>query len=166
MNVTILCSGPGLANYKPDDSRIILAVNRAATAHHCHCWVCTDYPLALGVMDQVKGRPKLVTSASCRNVLDGRYTGRVQEVEGLLGLMPPEFEWTLFSATIALAYASKFEPEIIHVYGANWSGTEDFDGWDKAGNRSVERWKLERAIWCNRLVPFLFKQGITVHRHE
>ncbi len=91
----------------------------------------------------------------------------------MLSFCPHELDWVMFSATAALVYCGwraageadgKPGGAMIEVFGADWAGTNDFDGVAAGKNRSKARWELEKGIWQNRLVPWLAERRIEVKR--
>lgn len=179
MKAIILCPGPSLSCLDvelfraPDE--IVIAVNRAALAYECHVWAATDSPLIEKIGDQVlehqrcgkRGTPALLSTRVSLDTLADRgwrWPGRVDVVERMRDWAPPDLQYGRFSACSALIYAAWRGAGEIVVYGADWSGTADYDGVQGGRSRSDDRWRDESQVWLNRLVPWLASRGISVTR--
>ena len=157
-----------MGNATIHDGDLVVGVNRAATSVTCNVWVAADSPLIEREAENVKGSPLLVTSPNSIDVLrDHKFTwrGKVFDETKMFGFAPHPLNYVTFSSTIALVYCGFVGATEVDVYGADWSGTADFDGKVAGLNRSADRWKLEREIWGNVIVPYLSERGITVTRH-
>lgn len=172
MKAALLCPGPSLATYQPAGADLTVGVNRAATRFACDAWVCGDPPLIQQVGEQVTGLPLLITSVDGHQVYRdfprdfGKplWRGECLCWTAAMEFCPHEYNWVMFSATAALVYCGFCGATGVDVYGADWSGTADFDGVQAGKNRSEERWKLERGIW-RAIVGWMGERGITVNRH-
>ena len=151
MNATLLCPGPSLAKYSPDKrSGWVVGVNRAAILHECDVWAATDLPLIKHTMPL--GTPTLLTIDATRDSLHRRgkpWPWLVITHTGIAGetVTNKQHPWTRYTATAALQYLKWIGATRVDVYGADWSGTLDWDGASAGERRTDERWAEERAIW-------------------
>lgn len=163
-------------NY-PGGGDLILGVNRAATLHPCDVWVAIDWrsrgdAITNGGVeawsDQVIGTPLLVIGHDGNASLDIHripYRGEVCEIESWWWpYEPTTLGWSLYSATTALMYAHHKGAKTIDVYGADWSGTQDWDGVVAGGTRTEQRWERERTIW-GEVAKHIEQRGTKVNRH-
>ena len=164
MRATILCPGPSLSAYKPEDrGPMVLAVNRAALAHACDWWVALDYPM---IRDNVaKVDAAIVTRRQTHIDLKGRIDARrVVHTEDIGATIDPALGWTTYSHTSAIAFAYWYGMSGADVYGADMAGVTDFDGVAAGENRSDDRWSIERGILAV-LLPWLNQRHFTVKYH-
>jgi hypothetical protein len=170
MRAVLLCPGPSLARLTcVPDSELSIGVNRAATAFAVGVWACCDLPAIEQWHEQVIGSPTLVCGQEAwDNLRDRKITWRGETCfsASMASYCPPGMNWTMFSSTVALIHAAFRGATQIDVYGCDWAGTADFDGVQAGKNRSPDRWKLEREIWQNVLVPWLAARGVTITRHQ
>lgn len=178
MKISVLCPGPSLSLFPGGNGfDLTIGVNRTVLAHKCDVWACGDYPLVEKVRGDVIGSPVLFTAATSDNYLRDHSPAHdtpkpwreVTTFESLYDFCDRYFQWDTFSATAAIVYAAWScggKPGVIHSFGVDWSGELDWDGTGGFGNRSVERWQFEAAIWQNRLVPWLASLNIEIIRHR
>jgi hypothetical protein len=167
MQAVVLCPGPSLADFEHYGADLLIGVNRAAAARRCDVWAAGDAPMVERYASDVLGTPLLLTDQGTASTLFNAgklWRGETFIFQDLSSFCPLPLQWDLFSATVALVYAAWRGCSSIRTYGMDWSGTQDFDGVGGFGNRSPERWELERAIILNRLVPWLSGKGITFER--
>lgn len=152
-------------------SDLVVGVNRAAVFIPCHVWVAGDRPLIEREHQNVIGDPLLITGVDAHEKLtrlrdEGSpiWRGSWRCSTEMMGFCPYDLQWVMFSSTIALVYCAFREATRIDVYGADWSGTADFDGTAAGENRSESRWALEKQIWAN-LERWMRQKGIEVVRH-
>ena len=131
-----------------------------------------DTPAFEQFSPQVQGRPRVITSVETYgHLMDRIKAGMVTGWMDIrcwteaLQTVPHAYNWPMFSATGALAWAAHEGAERIEVWGADWSGTLDYDGTAAGKNRSDSRWVLERQIWTNCCTFLREKRGIEVIRH-
>lgn len=163
MIVAILCPGPSLARFGWQSQDLIIGVNRAAVRFVCDVWAAGDLPLIEKVRDEVLGKPTLFTSANAAALITPAWPNRVVEFESLYDASQERVRWHMFTATAALWYAASQGATAIRVFGADWSGTKDFDGVAAGMNRSDARWELEAGIW-NVISVELAGRGVSVDR--
>ena len=150
MNATLLCPGPSLANYAGEGRGIVVGVNRAVTLHQCDMWAATDHPLIRSVTPL--GDPALFTITASRDSLERRgipWPRLVVTHDDIAGqtVTNGRHPWTRYTATAALQYLIWSGATHIDVWGADWSGTQDWDGTDAGQVRTADRWAAEREIW-------------------
>jgi len=143
---------------------MVVGVNRAATLHACDVWAATDRPLVQRV--KPLGTPVLLTIEATRESLERRgeaWPYLVVTHCGIAGgaVTNTKHPWTRYSATAALYYLHWAGATHVDVWGADWSGEEDWDGKQAGENRSGLRWEEERTIW-HRVIN---DTGIEVVRH-
>lgn len=154
-----------MAEYRPGRADLVVAVNRAATAHWCDVLAALDWPLAQSIKGEVIGRPRWLTNADSAGFVQGRRDwvwGGISLSDDMLGWCPVP-GWTLYSATMALVYCGHRGHDLIDCYGVDMVGTADWDGVDQPAGRSDRRWQRESAIWCG-IVDWLKGRGVTVRR--
>jgi hypothetical protein len=168
MRVALVCPGPSSDRFATAALyELAICVNRAATRFRADVWAAGDTPMVEQYGQAVIGTPALLTSSVTASTLlnSGKsWPGETIEHESLVSECPLTLQWDLFSSTIALVYAAARGATRIECYGMDWTGTADFDGVQAGGNRTPERWELERAIVCNRLMPWLAQRGIEFER--
>ncbi len=165
MNIAILCPGLSLPRTWGGEADHVIGVNRTAMAFPCETWACGDYPLVEKIAPDVIGSPRLLTAANSAAHLRDHgppWRGRVVEFESLVEGDQP-LDWQLFTLPAAVVYAASLRPGRISVYGSDWQGEADWDGWAEAGNRSPARWQLERQIFQN-LADWLERKSIALRR--
>ncbi|HSZ58519.1 MAG TPA: hypothetical protein VK797_22825 [Tepidisphaeraceae bacterium] len=172
----ILCPGTSLSATSPigfGADVIVIAVNRASAFFPADVWAAGDYPLIEAERAHVRGMPELLTTEGAIEHLrqtDKPWPWRVlPSFESLdphcqgAGGVP---QWRVFTAIAACVYAEFIGCKRIEVFGADWQGEADFDGVKAGGNRSPERWRLERNIFENLLTPWLNARGVSLFRHH
>ncbi len=180
-NAVILCPGPSLARLRrwrrhersksdpglEPSPNLLIAVNRAALAFHCDVWAAGDWPLIQNCRDEVNPRTTLLTTRNAKQNLWSRakeWSGSTHLLEDLFDYCPRRLRYAMYTATFALVYAAWRGARRIEVYGADWDGSEDYDGMQAGQNRSKRRWNDEGAIWENLLVPWLAERDVSVER--
>lgn len=151
MNATLLCPGPSLARYRPQESSgMVIAVNRAAEGYACEVWAATDWPL----IDRTKplGTPTLYTIQATKESLERRGKawphGVVLHSDVAGGAVENgRHPWTRYTATAALMYAAWMGVKRINAWGVDWAGTSDWDGHRAGETRTTQRWRQEQQIW-------------------
>jgi hypothetical protein len=168
MLASILSPGPSLSLYRPHGEVMVVGVNRAASMLPCTAWACGDPELLAATCAKVKGSPWLLTSSigltAMRAMRGVHWLGEVMTFDLLRQLFDPIPQWDTFTATAAVVYAAAKGARRIECYGMDWSGTADVDGWDQAGNRSEDRWKLEAGLFGSLGIA-LGQRGIEVVRY-
>lgn len=179
MKAIILSPGPSLSKYKPQACDLLVGVNRAAIKHKVDAWVAGDSPLYEQIEEQVKGSPIWVAGVGTIDTIRDHvrakvcrpWRGETFAANTMQDFCPWSFNWVMFSFTTAIVYAGRWLSQQgrmrhwIDIYGCDWKGKDDFDGVQAGKNRSEERWKMEREITENVLIPWLDGRGITVSRH-
>jgi hypothetical protein len=153
--------------YRPQRADIVVAVNRAATAHWCDVLSALDWPLVRSIAGEVIGRPRWLTSADSAGLSNGGRPfvwGGVSLIDDMLGWCPMP-GWTVYSAPMALVYCAKRGAKVIDCYGVDMVGTKDWDGRDQPTGRDDRRWQREAIIWRG-VVEWLSGMGVTVTRHN
>jgi len=167
MTAAILCPGPSLVRSVPAPADLTIAVNRAIAFSSADVWAAGDIPMLCEDRPNIIGRPELFTAANTAAYLRDHgpaWRGKVTEFESLFDyLNSSNLSWTLFTFTAAIVFAAHAGAKLIEIFGCDWTGQSDYDGWAKAGNRTDERWKLEREIYA-RLTDSLAARGIEVKR--
>lgn len=167
MKANIFCPGPSLRTAVPAPADLTIAVNRAIAFNSADVWAAGDIPMLCEDRPNIIGQPELFTAANTAAYLRDHgpaWRGKVTEFESLFSYLDPRnLSWTMFTFTASIVYASHAGASQIEIYGCDWSGVEDWDKWAKAGNRSDERWKLERQIF-ERLTGALAARGVEVKR--
>jgi hypothetical protein len=160
LKAIVLSPGPSLARYVPQPADLIVAVNRAGLVHHCDYWAALDYCMIRDFGPQVIGTPHLFTRQT--TYIDTRgMTERFKEVRLLESckLRSPKFR----TMHAAISFAYDMGATEIRVFGADWSGTKDFDGSEAGEDRTESRWADEQQVYCD-LVNELAKRDVTVTR--
>lgn len=185
MKAIVLCPGPSLSQYTPQPAAVTIGVNRAVLFQKCDWLASSDYPF---LRDYEFGYPvKLFTNQDTKlHRAQTRFT-EVLHKEALFHKYPPaETSWTLLTATSALILAAHLGATQIDVYGADWKGTQDWDGHEYGANqkdykdfignpavwvgneawrtRGEKRWSDEAINW-HRACAMLTGKGIEVTRH-
>ncbi len=177
MRAALLCPGPSLRAYPGREGQggfdLVIGVNRVATLHPVDVWACGDWPLIEQERGRVLGEPTLFVAASGAAQLRdhspaGPWPFKTIEFEqleqgGFATSAGPQ--WNLFSTTAALMFAGWVGATRIDCYGIDWRGTLDWDGTAAGGNRSPERWQLEKDLCQNVLLPWLGRRGVEIKRH-
>jgi len=148
----------------------LIAVNRAAEFAACRWWVALDARTFSWTRPQ--GAPTLVCG-------DDQYRKVVQDHPEAVGIKHrslstlhldlaapgrPPVRWKRLGATVAVALAVNLGATEIDVYGADWSGTRDFDGHaDPRNRRDEKRWEDERKTFAE-LAAVLAERGIVLRR--
>lgn len=151
MNATLLCPGPTLANFTGDRRGMVVAVNRAAEAHHCDVWAASDWPLI--IKTKPLGGPVLLTIQATKDALQRKgeaWPFGVITHSSIAGgtIDNGRHPWTRYTATAALQYLAWSGATHVDVWGCDWAGREDWDGHTaKSDNRTTDRWRDERKIW-------------------
>ncbi len=168
MRAIVLSPGPSLQNYTSQPCDLLIGVNRAATKVACQVWTCGDSPLVEKIAHQVLGSPLLVSyGVSLDTLRDHKFTWRGESTswspiaESWLHTSIVNWPWCSF--TSAIVYAAFKGATEIDVFGADWSGTADFDGVQAGKNRSEDRWREERGIF-GALQIVLRQRGCEVTR--
>lgn len=169
MKAVVLSPGPSLAQYVPQPCEMLLGVNRAAVAHNVTHWLCGDTPLVQQQSEHVIGSPILVTYGGTIDALrDHGFAWRnvIESWSPLADsfLHPSVVNWPWCTFTCAIVYAAFKGATQIDVYGADWEGTEDFDGVKSGKNRTDARWNDERTNF-GALCIVLAQRGIKITRH-
>jgi hypothetical protein len=170
---------------------LVIGVNRAATRVACDVWASGDiWPLespmlrvnhhVIGARDVDQGGgipcPIWLTATethewAIRNNI--RWPGEIRHFDQLKPGIT-SIDWTFYTLFAAIAYAvceiSKLPtphscPPMISIYGADWKGTNDFDGIEAGLTRDDNRWRTEREMF-ERLQEELAGRGIALHRIE
>ncbi len=160
MTAAILCPGPSLKALEVVPRvDLTIAVNRAALTFACDWWAARDYPM---IRDNAA---KVLAIRTTANDLRGRLNRfRVlATAEELNGWCPANLLGTL-TALLALLFAAKEGATRIDVYGADWKGTQDYDGTEAGENRTDERWAKEAGLW-QAACDWLSGRGVEVARH-
>lgn len=186
----ILCPGPSLSGFlaeprERDGSTVVIGVNRAAEAFACDWWTAADHE-SIGGMNPV-GSPRLCTPQQAIVLAHGKWpdSARVQrlihpsnvrsfERLGQETDCPLKNGWKTLSMLAALVLAENLMQKgaegsdlRIDIYGADWAGTLDWDGYAGPGvevGRSAYRWKNERTHY-DRMEAWLKAKGVIVTRH-
>lgn len=170
MRAVILSPGPSLATYTPQSADVIIAVNRAALAHACDVWAALDYPMIRDNAVKVRGTPNLLSrQQTITDLKPPRLTRfpNVIAVESLFEFCPPNLmPWTLFTMTCAMIYAAYLGTNAIDIYGADFKGTQDYDGVEAGERRTEERWERDEKPLYARVKAWIEARGISVTRHE
>ncbi len=170
MTANLLCPGPSLALATVGPADMTIAVNRAAIAFASDAWVCRDWVCGettppggiLHWQAEVIGSPVLVSGRDSIEAITrhGRpWRGRTCAIDDLMASWPGS--WTLYSATAALVYAASRGARRVHVWGADMSGTSDWDGREAGRTRDADRWRREAEIWRTTIQA----TGLIVIRH-
>lgn len=168
MKAAILCPGPSVGLYDaalPYD--LTLAVNRAASIAPCDWWVMLDAH-TFGETAPV-GFPAILCSLSTRAQVRGQWPERAAEHEfrdkGDLPREHPECgPFMGLSFLTAIWLAVDLGCQHIDCYGADWSGTADFDGHtDARNNRKPDRWATEAEKY-EQLEAQLAGRGVELFR--
>lgn len=170
MKIAILSAGPSLRQtFNPDEHfDLRIAVNSAASAHHCDWWACGDAQ----TFDRVEaiGYPVLFTMTES----DSHFRNRSSTAERLkqhrmvlwsemgLRLRPPQC-WSDWSITAALALAVDQGGRQVHVYGHDMAGTIDING--HRLEKRAENWKRVAAAW-DEMTRWASAQGVRVKMHQ
>lgn len=162
MNARILCPGPSLAAYEPDDfGGPIIGINRAATAYACDWWACIDLETVLANAKQVKGKPGLLTNHATAQSLP--HFAEIRLIESLFDAWPrTPAAYSIYSATSGAVLAAALGATVIDVYGCDLAGTLDWDGTAAGKWRTDDRWKSERELWM-LLRDVLAGRGVTLN---
>lgn len=64
---------------------------------------------------------------------------------------------------LAVLLAFSLGATTIDVYGADWTGTRDYDGVEAGENRTPDRWDAERHDW-DILTAWLNERGVIARR--
>jgi len=152
-SVGILCSGPCFAEFlkwRPFHD-IFITINRTAEIFGAQYWVCGDGEPFDWITEM--GSPSCVTWKGAHQRMN-----RPKERRQWLWLddtkigtrCPSEKNWMGQSLTCAMVFAEHLlRPSEVCIYGASWSGDQDWDG-RTASVRHSDRWANE--INCTGLV--------------
>lgn len=173
MRVVILCPGPSLQFWSADSSDrpdVLIGVNRAAAFAPCDVFAALDYPMIRDNGVKVLGAPNLLSRQQTITDLKPYRLERfpnVIAVESLFEFCPPNLmPWTLFTMTSAMIYAAYLGTNAIDIYGADFKGTQDFDGVEAGERRTEERWERDEKPLFARVKGWIESKGITVTRHQ
>jgi len=170
MRAAVLCPGPSLAAFADRggyDLRI--GVNRAVGLYRCDYWAMLDQR-TWELVNPV-GRPVIICDRGHYVHLRARYpTARHHHnlaVETIAETLPHKpVKWHTWSMTAAIAAAHFLGARTIEVWGADWSGADDFDDYhDEFQNRTDERWARERKLFCE-IQLWLGTAGTNVRRNQ
>lgn len=177
MIARILCPGPSLSNtaayLRTDpDPGLVIAVNRASTFMPCAWLAMGDrhgmtWKLPDGSWAIHPPQVGLITFAdAARGVLardnpdESRFWGlKLCQWEDLPEPDGPK-QWSI---QVALLFAHQAGCRVLHIYGCDQRGTQDYDG-NQSGNRDAERWQREAADLATT-TAYLTQRGCSVCRH-
>lgn len=178
MTAVILCPGKSLNAYTPDGADITIGVNRACAFVPCDWAAILDREVIERYADSFKGNPKWMTNQSSFDELARKDHPWSWKEHVIVDQLRREFwhtdqpdgvtvPWTLYSFTSALVTAAWLGATWVEIYGADWSGTHDYDGkqHDYPDKRNDERWDGERKLYGKVTNWMQSEKGITVTRH-
>lgn len=181
---TILAPGPSLARVDQPGLFVDLpvpriAVNRAPllTRRAIHIWSVGDDRLYDGIARDVRSRqvncialkyllsPELLSLLRSRGDNDyGWIDSGIFSGTALANNTPLPDHWDFTAGTKALALCCLAGVKTLLTAGVDFSGTADADGgegfqradgmFEKFGNRTPERWDVEKAIWNEMIQTF------------
>lgn len=175
MKAAILCPGPSLEKFPGRDGfDLLIGVNRAATKIAVDVWACGDWPLQQQVYENVIGSPILFTALNSSETILHGFTDAPQrhpcvpwrgEVRIFENIDPgiKSVDWDFFTFNAAIGYAVVAGANQIKAFGADWSGTKDFDGVEAGNTRTIDRWQLERWMFAE-MKKELAQRGISLER--
>lgn len=167
MKAVLLCPGESLRALDAFPlCDVSMAVNRAALMlHGLDWWAASDYPTIRDHRERVTAPNLLSIQQTIADLGDRlKQFSRVMAYEDTGAYCPPELKADTYTATRALVALAFMGATEIHVYGADWKGTQDYDGKEAGENRTVERWARESFLW-EGIVEWLSGKGVEVHRH-
>jgi hypothetical protein len=196
MKAAILCPGPSVNDFPRHwrDYDLRLGVNRTPLCFAVDWWVATDDrilktfrpPYVPKLFTQKETEYRLSKQPDFRIKPTMLYeslfdefpnTGHWCEVHGLTESerrcceLGGKHNWSFLSATAALVLAAHLGATQIDIFGADWKGTGDWDGfeYDYPGEeahrtRNAERWETREKPCWNRWVAKLKARGIEVNR--
>lgn len=166
MIAAVLCPGPSLREFDGNAGQydVVIGVNRAAAAYLC------DYYVALDArsyeMGKPLGEPVIVTVAHAWAELLNKHPGLSGRRSMVYSDAGKDIKSTFgaFSSTAALVLARYLGANLVHVFGADMGGVQDYDGWtDERNRRDAMRWAKESRQW-EALTGELAALGTTVIR--
>ena len=168
MKAVILNPGPSLANLDAvPECDLSIAVNRAALKFPCTIWAAADYPMIRDNWKQVLGQPRILTIDQTWHDIGHRVALDLETTREEIFktyLNTKDVNWPMCTSFMAVVCAARAGATEIEIYGADWEGTEDFDGTQAAGeDRTEQRWEGERATFIP-LCEVLKKKGVEVRR--
>jgi hypothetical protein len=157
--IAILCSGPSVRAFlaAPIAYDAVIGVNRMASVWPCDWWACRDRGTFLGY--QPLGRPRIFTSDDTWRWLTEEEPGQAT-IERAAGYdwtawrdvstsCPAVPQWKQGGFMNALILAEWLGAKTIQIHGADWEGSDDFDGPPSVGGtRPHYRWPGERAKYA------------------
>lgn len=170
----VLCPGPSLESFPGREGYdVLIGVNRAAGRFACDYWAMLDavpfyHTTPIGAPAALCQYPEWVKVlkyiADGGNPCPHRHLD-LKDVDAWLRPelhgVPARFKYSML-AGITLAHA--IGAVEVDVYGADWAGTQDFDGVELAKNcRDDRRWRLEKEGF-HVLTTSLLNFGTRVRR--
>jgi len=167
----ILCPGPSIDLYPGADAYdLVIGVNRAAAMRPCEYLVALDAHTATFFDDApLLGTPTVICSPGVYGdqcILRAGWPGlrHLDYLDARETVPGKPVRWHQFGLMTALAWAAHLGATCITVYGADWSGTTDADGFsDKRQRRDPGRWRKEQTRWTET-TGLLKTLGVTVDR--
>ena len=171
VNAVILCPGDSLSPALTAlhdggiDPSFTIGVNRAVEAYPCDYWCAMD---ANPYRDtKPKGRPKYVIRWDQLRKLgdDAPDLEQARVIKKQMDGYPRRVDYSSYSMLAAIAFAAEQGAARIDIYGSDWDGTGDWDGWEhpQPHRRNEKRWGKERRLF-NELKDYYEGEGITVSR--
>ena len=171
VNAVILCPGgslpPALAALRSGsiDPTFTVGVNRAVEAYPCDYWCSMDATPYRGTTP--KGCPKyIIRDDQLRKIGDNTPDlERARVIKKRMDGYPRRVDYSSFSILAAIAFAAEQGATEIDIYGSDWEGTGDWDGWQhpQPHRRSEKRWGRERRRY-NELKDYYAGNGVIVSR--
>lgn len=174
LRAAVLCPGPSMVQTFAGKTRryaIVIGVNRAVCAYACDYWVMLDdhtWDLAHENGRAPIGTPTVMCDASLWRKVQNRARPAAERhnliVPADVKVPMRPVKWHTWSATAAVALAHHLGARSIDVFGMDWEGVQDFDGFTHQRNsRTDERWRREQACYLD-LQNLLAESGSTVTR--
>jgi hypothetical protein len=167
-DIAILCPGPSLAGFlaAPVQHQLYIGVNRAVIAYPCDYWAFNDAePFS---WFEPQGRPVCFTSEAAFARIP--VSPRLAEFEWLYyrdinTTCPSDPGWVNFTMTTALVLAEHLGAARVMMYGADQTGTDDWDGPPQRGRdaRHEYRWQNERHK-TGHVLEWMARRGVRVSR--
>jgi len=173
--IGILCSGPSVRGFleQPVAYASLIGVNRMAAVYPCNWWACRDRGTFIGYVPV--GMPKIFTSDDTWQWLGEELTDRVllkraecyawttwAMVKTPCPALP---QWKQGGFMNALILADWLGARDIKIHGADWAGSDDFDGSPPiGGTRPHYRWPGERDKFAAVASWLTQERGITIER--
>lgn len=161
MHAVVLCPGESLRLMdRLPQCDMSIGVNRAALAFRVDWFAASDYPMIRNHIESLPGTPSLLTLRQTEIDLRNRLSRfpRVCIAESLP--CPLKHPKTMM---LAVLLAFSLGATTIDVYGADWTGTRDYDGVEAGENRTPDRWDAERHDW-DILTAWLNERGVIARR--